>query len=229
MAGATGRPSLASPAQESVLSGPSLAEERTLPLAPRSRRANGMISATAPDATWPSLTNSHRSIAATAIAGNPAIQSRPASPEYFSRNCQRRCFWPGKDQGRNNGLLNFRGVLPTGSKRHRRVRLPTATSATTARALDLPADRAARPAWRSATRSTTAVADDLSRRCRPVTLSTRQKRKDDERARRLWTGPPVLGRGDPARPRSRGVYAEPARGRFAGGVTWPPSRPLGRT
>jgi hypothetical protein len=51
-----------------------------------SRRATGMISATAPDATWPSPTNSHRSIATAAIAGNPAIQSRPASPEYFSCN-----------------------------------------------------------------------------------------------------------------------------------------------
>jgi hypothetical protein len=46
----------------------------------------------------------------------------------------------------------------SGAAAHRRVRVPAATCATTTRALERPTDGAARPAWRSATRSTTAVA-----------------------------------------------------------------------
>jgi hypothetical protein len=88
-----------------------------------------------------------------------------------------------------------------------------------------PLDRPGDPRRGARQRSRTICPDDAGR-----SHSLHDRRGEDyERARRLWTGRPCWVAATPARPRSRGVYGEPARGGFAGGVTWPPSRLLGGT
>lgn len=83
--------------------------------------------------------------------------------------------WTGNRTGWDAHHDEPRAALRVGARRQGGTRRLNRSRPRTA--LELPADGAARPVWRSATRSTIAVADDLSPWCRSVnTLYTTERR-----------------------------------------------------